>query len=118
MVESSKPFPHIPIRLVKEGTAESPRTGARKQNPITSSNLSNRQGHGSKLKGSALSITTDWKNDREEREKEEKPELPNARRIILKIDPHSFDPDGLKSYGIELISELENGFIIGASVTR
>ena len=34
----------------------------------------------------------------------------------MQIDPNTVDPDKLKGYGIELIAELEEGYIIGASV--
>jgi hypothetical protein len=50
------------------------------------------------------------------REEEEKPPLPEkAIPIILQIDPTAFDAEDLKTYGIEVIAELENGYIIGAS---
>jgi hypothetical protein len=45
----------------------------------------------------------------------DKPSLPSARRLILQIDPNSFKPESFKGLGIELIAELEDGYIIGAS---
>lgn len=116
MVDNSKQFPHVQLRFTREGTAK-PATGggSKKTNPITASNKSDRWGHGNKLKGSVSSIVADWKSSIEEREQEEKPELPDARRIILQVDPKAFDPDKLKGYGIEVIGDLEDGFIIGAS---
>ncbi|VEP12428.1 conserved hypothetical protein [Hyella patelloides LEGE 07179] len=115
MVENSKQFPHIQLKLTKEGTAILYGGGNKKTNPITASNKDNRWGHGNKLKSSVSSIVADWKSSIEKREEEEKPELPNARRIILKVDPDSFDPDKLRGYGIEVIGDLEDGYIIGAS---
>ncbi len=114
MVESSQGFPHIQLRLTTEGRAASPPGGGGKRNPITVVNLSNRQGHGNKLKGSVESLIFDWQETQEEREQEGKPPL-KSRRIILEIDPDSFNPDGLKAYGIELIADTEDGYIIGAS---
>ena len=116
MTQNSKQFPHIRLRLTKEGIAK-PSGGGRskKLNPTTASNKSDRWGHGSKLKSSLSSITNDWQYSKKEREEEEKPELPTARRIILQVDPKAFDPDKLKGYGIEVIGDLENGYIIGAS---
>ncbi len=116
MVDNSKQFSHVRLKLTTEGTAK-PATGggSKKTNPITASNKSDRWGHGNKLKGSVSSIVADWKSSIEEREEEEKPELPDARRIILQVDPKAFDPDKLKGYGIEVIGDLENGYIIGAS---
>ncbi|MFN6483801.1 MULTISPECIES: S8 family serine peptidase [unclassified Nostoc] len=113
MVEGSQGFPHIELRLTTEGRAASP-PGGGKKNPITVVNLGNRQGHGGKLKGSVDSLIFEWQETQEEREQEEKPPL-KSRRIILEIDPDSFNPDGLKAYGIELIADTEDGYIIGAS---
>ena len=114
MVEGSDKFPHIQLRLTDEGIYDSKASG-RKAHPQTLANKNNRGSHGRKLKGLVLSMIYDWKQLQEEREEESKPRI-EARRIILKIDPTSFDPEDIKSYGIELISELEDGYIIGASV--
>ncbi|MEH2397082.1 S8 family peptidase [Nostoc sp.] len=113
MVESSQGFPHIRLRLTTEGRAASP-SGGGKNNLITVVNLGNRQGHGGKLKSSVDSLIFEWQETQEEREQEEKPPL-KSRRIILEIDSDSFNPDGLKAYGIELIADTEDGYIIGAS---
>lgn len=114
MVESSQGFPHIQLRLTKEGSAVPTGGGGGKKNLTTIENLGNRQGHGGKLKGSVESLIFDWQETQEEREQEGKPLL-KSRRIILQIDPDSFNPDGLKAYGIELIADTEDGYIIGAS---
>lgn len=115
MVERSERFPHIQLRLAKEGIAATPPGGGRKKEAQTLANLGDRWGHGSRLNSSVSSITANWKDTHEKREDEDQPELPKSRRIILKIDPTSFDPDSLKTYGIELIAEIEDGYIIGAS---
>ena len=115
MVERSERFPHIQLKLTIQGTAASPPGGARKQNPQTTANLSDRWGHGTKLKSSVDSLVSYWQDTQEKREEEEKPSLPDAIPLILKIDPNSFDPTRLKGFGIELICELEDGYIIGAS---
>jgi hypothetical protein len=44
------------------------------------------------------------------------PDIPNIPSFLLQVDPKSFDADTLKSFGIEVILELENGYILGASV--
>lgn len=116
MTQNSKQFPHVQLRFVREGSAIlSGGGGNRRPNPITASNRNDRWGHGSRLKSSASSIAANWQSSIKEREEEEKPELPPARRIILQVDPRDFDPDTLKGYGIEVIGDLENGYIIGAS---
>lgn len=115
MVERANQYPHIELKLTKQGNAAPASSGPRKQHPQTAANADDRWGHGSRLKRSALSLVADWKETQEQREDEEKPPLPEALPLILQIDPSSFDPDGLKTYGIEIIAELEDGYIIGAS---
>ncbi|MEG4960184.1 MULTISPECIES: S8 family peptidase [unclassified Microcoleus] len=115
MVERSDRFPHIQLSLAKEGIAASLPKGG-KPNAITSANASNRQGHGSKLKSSLDSLIFQWQDTQKTREEEEKPPLPEkAIPIILQIDPTAFDAEDIRKYGIEVIAELENGYIIGAS---
>lgn len=43
------------------------------------------------------------------------PKMPSAVPVLLRIDPESVDPDELRLENIEVIAELEDGFIIGAS---
>ncbi len=118
MVErQSQKFPHIQLKLTREGSAAPPRSGSRKKNPRTSENFGDRQGHGKKLKGEVFSLVSEWQDIDEKRKEEEKPKLPDkSRRLILQIDPTTVDRDKLKGYGIELIAELEEGYIIGASL--
>jgi hypothetical protein len=116
MVERAEGFPHIQLKLTTQGTAASPPGGARKQNPQTTANLSDRWGHGTKLKSSVDSLISYWQDTQEKREEEGKPLLPEkAVPIILQIDPTTFDAEELRKYGIEVIAELEDGYIIGAS---
>lgn len=113
MVEDYKMFPHIQLRKKTQGIAVSPR-GSRRTHSRTEWNKNNRGEHGSRLKGVADSIVADWENVQDKRQEEGKPLL-EARRLTLLTDPEAFDPEALKAYGIEVISELENGYIIGAS---
>ncbi|NER38804.1 MAG: S8 family peptidase [Oscillatoria sp. SIO1A7] len=109
-------FPHIQLKLTKEGKAKPARGGPAKTNPITDANRNNRYGHGRKLETSRLAIIADWKDARKEREQEDQPPLPEVIPLILQTDPEAFDAEKLKSFGIEVIAELEDGYIIGASV--
>ena len=116
MVERSERFPHIQLRLAKEGIAALSGGGGKKH-PKTSANANDRQGHGSRLKRSLNSLISYWQDTQEKREEEEIPPLPEKTiPIILQIDPTAFDLDDLRNYGVEVIAELENGYIIGASV--
>ncbi|MCC3439892.1 MAG: hypothetical protein EAZ39_12555 [Oscillatoriales cyanobacterium] len=91
MVERSDRFPHIQLKFERAGIAASPQGGG-KPNAITSTNTSNRQGHGSKLKSSLDSLICYWQDSQKTREEEEKPPLPEkAIPIILQIDPTAFD---------------------------
>jgi hypothetical protein len=58
---------------------------------------------------------SDWKTRLEERQQEELPEIPNIPSFLLQTDPQSFDADTLKSFGIEVVLELEDGYILGVA---
>ncbi|MEM9770956.1 MAG: S8 family serine peptidase, partial [Cyanobacteria bacterium P01_D01_bin.73] len=60
-------------------------------------------------------VTANWEQIQKQRKAEDKPDLPEAVPFILQVDPKSFDADDLRTFGIEVISELENGYIIGAA---
>lgn len=115
MPQQPNTFSHLPLRLTNEGTAAPPRGGGRKPSPITVTNRGNPGGHGRKLNSSIDLIISNWEAEREERQEEEKPELPDAVSFILHVDPDTFPADKLKSFGIEIVAELEKGYIIGAS---
>jgi Subtilase family len=115
MNEANRSFPHIELKFSTQGTASPPNIGSRKKAPTTQSNLADRWGHGNKLKGSALGIASDWQERLEERKQERQPDLPAAVPLILQIDPTAFEAEQLRGFGIEVIAELDNGYIIGAS---
>lgn len=115
MPDSSDQFPHLSLRLVKEGIASVPLGGGGRVSATTLANRGDAGGHGSRLKASVDLITTNWKEEKEKRQEEGKPELPEAVSFILEVDPDLFDADDLKSLGIEVVADLEQGYIIGAS---
>ncbi|HLO85774.1 MAG TPA: S8 family peptidase [Nostocaceae cyanobacterium] len=115
MPEQSNQFSHLPLRLTNEGTAAAPTGGGRKTSATTLANRGNAGGHGSKLKSSISTIVSNWETEREKRKQEGKPDIPNAISFILQVDPNLFDADALKSFGIEVVADLEEGYIIGAS---
>jgi subtilisin family serine protease len=115
MSEPTSRFPHINLRLVREGIAAVVRS-PRAKSATTTQNLSDQWGHGTRLKSSTSAVVANWETTIAQRQVEDQPPLPdNAIPLILQIDPDGFDPADLRTYGIEVIAELENGFIIGAS---
>ncbi|MBD2565240.1 MULTISPECIES: S8 family peptidase [Nostoc] len=114
MSERFNQFSHLPLRLTNQGTA-TPSGGGGKPSAKTLANRGNAGGHGKKLNFSISSIISSWEAECEKRKEEGKPELPDAISFILQVDPNLFDADALKSFGIEVVADLEEGYIIGAS---
>ncbi len=115
MVEGYNQFPHRKLKLTARGEAALTGRGGTRKNTQTAANSANRQGHGGKIKNSVSLLLSDWHATQEKREEEEKPSLSDAITLILQIDPETFDLDELRTSDIEIISELEDGYIIGAS---
>ena len=114
MPDSSANFPHLRLRLAGQGHAAT-RSFPRKVSSTTSANRGDAGGHGGRLRSSVDLITTNWTAEQQTREAEGKPDLPDAVSFILQVDPNSFDADALKGFGIEVVADLEEGYIIGAS---
>lgn len=115
MSDSSQQFKHIPLSLTHTGFARSgtpPRQSSR-----STSNRGDAGNHGRRLQSSVFSIMSDWKTRFEERQQEGLPEIPNIPSFLLQVDPQSFDADILKNFGIEVVLELEDGYILGAAAT-
>jgi hypothetical protein len=115
MNELRKQFPHIELKFSKQGDAATPSGGSRPRSSRTQANLGDRWGHGNSLKSSISGIALDWQEQLVERLSEAKPVIPEAVPLILQIDPNAFDAEELRKYGVEVIAELEDGYIIGAS---
>lgn len=113
MSDLSRAFPHTRLKFLKSGIAVPGKSPRRTEQSKV--NSGNRDGHGGGLKSSVTSIASSWQSTIETRQAEELPDLPNAVSLILQVDPKSFDADTLKSFGIEVILELEDGYILGAS---
>jgi Subtilase family len=113
MSETVNQYSHLPLRLTNQGTAKP--SGYPKPSEKTLANKGDAGGHSRKLNSSISSIVSNWQIECEQRKEEGKPELPDAISFILQVDPSSFDADNLKSFGIEVVADLEKGYIIGAS---
>ena len=112
-------FPHLP--LPKKISAAYKHKGIPIEKTLaetTYNNLQNRKIHGKSLKKVANKLAEDWDTQNNSREEQGLPELPNKEivPVFLQVDTNLFDPESLYSFGIEVIAEEDNGFIIGASV--
>lgn len=114
-------FPHLKLPFKVEGRAK-PFKGGGKRNPqaeaMTNANKGkNRQNHGQKLVNSANNLIEKW-NELKEAKRAEGIEFPNETDIpvFLKVDTAVFNLDSLSNWGIEVISEEKEGYIIGASI--
>ncbi|MFC9778410.1 S8 family peptidase [Paenibacillus chitinolyticus] len=112
---STREFSHIPIKVVRNAPPRKPKGGGRAKNLTTESNKQNRNQHGNVLFNSMNGIKQEWGHLKEERIKQELPELPDAVSLFLRVDTDSLPLEDLRVFGIEVISELEEGFILGAA---
>lgn len=106
-------FPHLKLPFKLEG-ATKPGRAFPKAQPLTTQNKENRQAHGQYLQRSAADLIDWWDEVKSERQGESLPN-PNDIPVFLKVDTEVFDIDSIRNWGIDLVSEEEDGFIIGAS---
>ncbi len=112
-------FPHLPLpKRITAPYKHKKRKFEKEIDVITLANLQNRRPHGRTLKQNANKLKDDWNYEMEQREQSGLPDLPNAEviPIFLKLDAKLFDPESLYSFGIEVIAEDDDGFVIGASI--
>ncbi len=104
-----KDFSHLPLPLIMAGRPKLRGRGF--PDMRTTQNRQNRVNHGGYIKRQASQLSKFWKEKQEERLKEHLPEIKTGIPILLEIDPSS-DVSFLKGLGFEVISELENGYVI------
>lgn len=102
-------FAHLPLPLVLAGKPKL--RGGGESDMRTFQNRANRVNHGGYIKRQATQLSRFWKERQEERIREHLPEIKTGIPILLEIDPNS-DISFLKGLGFEVISELENGYVI------
>ena len=113
-------FDHLPLPYRLTNVYNSP-YGPGKQPVVvspddrTTKNRENRKAHGEGLNEKSNEIIGYWQDNLKERRESGLPELPEALPLFLEVDPNVFDPDKLRSFGIDVISEEKDGFLIGAS---
>lgn len=105
-------FPHLALAPTHIGRAKF--SGGGKTNPITESNLNNRPQHYERLSEKLSDLSTFWKSRHQERELAGLPEIPKSVPILLKVNPDGFDVDTFlsKNWGLEVVCEMDDGFII------
>lgn len=111
-------FPHLTLK--KKLTGPYRFTGIPIEKVVhdtTLANLNNRQGHGKNLSDAADRLKQEHASFVEERKLAGMPDMfaEDIFPVLLQIDPNDFDVEALKNFGIEIISEEEGGFVIGAN---
>jgi hypothetical protein len=109
-------FPHL--RFVQKVIGKPRYFGGGSPNKRSERNKQNRKKHSSTLLGRTSGLNQEWERDLSEREKEDLPPLnKDVIPVFLQINPdlitNIFE---LGNLGIEIISEEDEGFIIGASL--
>lgn len=111
-------FPHLNLKQKLDGRYQfAGRRIEKKVDPQTEANLLNRQTHGTTLSGASQTVLQNYSTFLDQREVQGLPRVfdPNIVPLFLQVDPKDFDIESLKGFGIEIVSEEENGFIIGAN---
>src|ERR1019366_1698900 len=104
-------FPHLKLVNRLSGTHK-PRRGFGEPNERSLANLENKIQHGQNLRNNVNAIFDAWSSGLQERRNKGLPDLPNPQTIpiYLQIDSNVFNPEFLKGFGIEIISEEEDGY--------
>jgi len=107
-------FPHLKLLTKIEGKAKI-QSGRSKKQPRTIANILNRLNHAEYLRISATNLVEKW-NELLRTRRAEGAGLPNETDIpiFLQIDTEVFKLESFDNWGIEIISEEEDGYIIGA----
>ncbi|MFK4327004.1 hypothetical protein ABH965_003674 [Bacillus sp. RC97] len=108
-MSEQKNFSHLPLPLVLAGKPKL--RGGGGADLRTNQNRANRVNHGGYIRSKASQLSRFWREKQEERLREHLPEIQTGIPILLEIDPGS-DVTFLKGLGFEVISELENGYVI------
>ncbi|WP_138989663.1 S8 family peptidase [Larkinella sp. C7] len=109
-------FEHLSLREKKVGKPKT--NGGGKESQGTSNRKLNFNQHGSTLRNNYGVIRREWADLLKEREALNLPPVlnPNQVPIFLRIDPDCFDIEFIrKAFNIEIVSERDNGYIIGVS---
>lgn len=111
-------FSHLNLIQVLEKKPFKPGTVRKSKSDQTRYNLEHRQEHFNTLSDAINNIKQNWKENIQAREDARLPPIDDngkALPIYLKIDLDAKDIESLASFGISIISEEEEGFILGAN---
>ncbi len=108
-------FPHL--KLVTKETGQAVLAGGGRDPEETRRNKNDRIGHSSRLSNSLANLRSNWNANFNQRTSQGLAELDSETlTAFFKINPNLLLPTAdLELYGIEIISEEPDGFIIGAS---
>lgn len=109
-------FPHL--KFVQKVTGKPRLFGGGSAHPRTLENRNNRTAHSGKLQRWVTQNKSDWSKDSEIRREQKLAKLDeNIVPVFIQINPDIINFEfELDQFGIEIISEEENGFILGASL--
>lgn len=111
-------FPHLTLKQKLDGRYQfSGMRIEKKFEEQTLANLQNREAHGNNLLTATKALSEDYTTFLKEREEQGLPAAfdENTVPVFLQVDPKDFDIESLKGFGIEIVSEEDEGFIIGAN---
>lgn len=107
-------FQHLQLALHHKGRAKL-HGGSGRQSAVSVRNLADRLGHAQLLRMSLASMRAMWRKLKDDRAAQALPALPDAMPIFLRVDPQAFDLDQLEKFGLELVMEHDQGFLLCAS---
>jgi hypothetical protein len=110
-------FPHLNLIQKIQGSARL--YGGGKPTKQSQENIENRVAHSSYLTTQTNAIESFWDGTFQKRREEGLPELdPNIIPLYLQVDKGFDIEDAFNSFNIEVISEENDGFVIGASLDK
>lgn len=108
----SNGFEHLKLPLILYGKPKLHSGGGKSQR--TENNKVNRINHGAYIKRRSSELSRFWVENQQLRVTDNLPVIKSGIPILLEIDPES-DIDFVRGLGFEIVTELDEGFIIVAS---
>lgn len=111
-------FPHLPLPQRVERRNYTGKQVPRKPLLRTIQNLKNKPRHSNNLRASVINLSAAWFEEYQKLAETPLEQFidPRIIPIFLQVDIKTMNLDALRGFGIEIISQEEDGFIIGASV--